>query len=759
MAAGRTFKSMVGRRRRAGDEGEDDDGPVSVGDSQSEGSAALSDVENDDAEASSLGGEQSRAGAEMVEVMSETPAVNGGKLGKKAHKARKQGKKNGDLALDPSRPRQQSNFKPVADTEAMMKGLHMGDEAHAQEILDFEDMGEHGGDPSTGRVTSTALNGQSSAPAERQRHEHEEYRRKREADPAFIPNRGNFFMHDTRSPHSGQPPLPVRGTWQGRGGGRAGVATGPAVGSFFSAANHMPQAERAAEQPWKHDLHDTINEEPAPVLPKPADSPRQQDRDVSARLFPKAVAPASQGQPRVMSFSSTTLVGKVQIRVFLPGMEVPKIFPEVPWKQYTRLPNHRPPLRRDKPVRMSLPDHIQRYIFPSPERSFIFIPRQMRPNQQGFHRSSQQRSTGGYGYSSRRTSMYGGSIYASSVAASRRSSLAGGVSRADAFSPNSFASSSYASGMPPPNRPVVRLSHGAQHRSAITTPPGPLSGQQTPLGMPQMHTYLLPQQPTFQGTPTSTVHQPRPQKAISVTGIESPAMLQQASQEPQSFQNQLPAHMVEQQAQQAYGQLPPYYSPHQQYQYPQQPQIGTPLSGIPEQAVHAPSFQPPGMSYAQSSYYAPYPPQQNYYYSPPGPHGYPPMPMYMHPQGYPMMPPPAPMPQQQQPTDPPPSQSNDEPPKAQPAAPAAPSQSGMVAHESNGMVFYLPASEAQEQEQSQNYQPAEGFVPSYAMPGLPPPTPAPETSAAAYYYPPMPPQMQEMMPVNSGVYYPPQGTQ
>jgi hypothetical protein len=76
----------------------------------------------------------------------------------------------------------------------------------------------------------------------------------------------------------------------------------------------------------------------------------------------------------------------------------------------------------------------------------------------------------------------------------------------------------------------------------------------------------------------------------------------------------------------------------------------------------------------------------------------------------------------------------------------------MVAHESNGMVFYVPASEAQ---QSEHYQPAESFVPSYAMPGLPPPTPAPE-SAMSYYYPSMPSNGVGMQEVGTAVYYPAQ---
>ncbi|KAI7103448.1 hypothetical protein KC316_g20700, partial [Hortaea werneckii] len=141
----------------------------------------------------------------------------------------------------------------------------------------------------------------------------------------------------------------------------------------------------------------------------------------------------------------------------------------------------------------------------------------------------------------------------------------------------------------------------------------------------QTYTYPLPQQPTFQGTPTSTVHQPRPQKAISVTGIESPALLQQqdSSTEPLPFQNQLPSHME----QQNYAHQQPYFSPRQPLSYSSQPQIGTPLSGIPEQAVHAPHFQAQNIPYGQPPYYPQYPAQQPYYYSPPGPNGYQQMPM------------------------------------------------------------------------------------------------------------------------------------
>ncbi len=731
MAAGRTLRSLVSRRRRAGDEGEDEEGPVYVEDSQSEGSVLTEPDDEEEVDGGSVAGQgatESRSG----EAAKEEPTTTDGASSKKGRKPSKQAGTNGTDASDVSPPAQvQSEFKAVADTEAMMNGLDINEKGKAQaEAVDFEDDGQ-----STAGTAPPRTNGSTLPAAERQRRDHEEYRKKRDANPAFIPNRGNFFMHDTRGQTHGPAP-PQRGAWGGRGRGR-GV---PDVGGPFSPANQMASAERAAQQTWKHDLHDTINEETIapPTQPgNPAFMPPRQQSNYSAHLFPKPAmqpnnAPSASAQPSVISFDSTIYLGTLQVRVKLPGMKAPVALAEAKARRYVRLPNHRPPLRRDKPVRVFLPG-IQRYIFPATDRSFIFIPRQMRPNQQGYHRGY-QRSIGGYGYSSRRTSMHG-SMYSGSVAPSRRSSLAG-VSRDRAFSPaGSFV------GMPS-GRPVVRLPHGSNN----STPVGLMSGYHTPTGPPVLHTYPLPQMPQFQGTPTTALHQPRPQKTISVTGIESPAILQQQAGEPQPFQNQLPAHMNEQSVYQQPPPPQPYFSPQQQYQYPTHPPAGTPLSGIPEQAMHAPNIQPP--SYGQPPYYPTYPPQQGFYYPPSGQSGYPQMPMYMMPppQGY-MPPPPAPPMSELQP---PSQQSRPISSSSQQESQQA-SQSGMVAHESNGMVFYVPASEAQSSEQ--HYQPAEGFVPTYAMPGLPPPTPAPD-DPMQYYYPPV--QHNGMQDVGPAVYYPPQ---
>lgn len=699
------MKSLVSRRRRGDEEGEDDEGPVMVEDSQSEGSV-LSDLEDDDeadtssmAQSSAVGGGADSTHGEVIKAAAKKQTRN--------RNGKKQTKECEPTPVESSQLQPQPAFKPAPDTEAMLNGLPIGHQS-VQAVVDFEGTARNANVDSAASASAPVIvstDRSTTSPAIRQRKEHEEYRRKREADPSFVSNRGNFFMHDTRA-NQGQGTLPFRGAWAGRGRGRGG---GGNAGGHFAPVNQVVQQEKVAEEPWKHDLHDTINEEPAPA--KPADLPQHQIE--SPRLFSKTGGQNNNNGPHAkLSFSSTTLVGKVQIRVLLPGMKAPITFSEVPWKQYTRLPDHRPPLRRDKPVRISIPEHVQRYIFPSSQRSFIFIPRQMRPNQRGYGNDRYQRSIGGIGYSSRRTSMYGGSVYAGSIAASRRSSFAS-IARENAFSPVG----SYV-GMPP-NRPVVRLPHGA-HGSQM----GPLSGHQTPTGM-HMHTFPPPAQPYHQGTPTTTVHQPRPQKVISVTGIESPAMLSQAHgpAEQQPFANQLPAHMHDHQTL-----PPPYFSPRQQFSFPQR-QSGTPLSGIPEQAMHAPAFQPM-IPYTQGPYYAPYPSQQQGYYYPSGHNGFNPMPMYIPPQQNYMMAPPS------APAVPPPRSPVQQRPSQTVEGEESSAPSGMVAHESNGMVFYLPAADASTQAQGENYQPAESFVPAYAMPGLPPPTPAPES---AYFYPP--PQM------------------
>src|SRR5437667_2452238 len=116
-------------------------------------------------------------------------------------------------------------------------------------------------------------------------------------------------------------------------------------------------------------MHETVTG-PSPQL-IPAPTTNGMPTNAPLRTAPLA----NKSFPPNRSLSKTTHVGNVQIRVLLPTMAQPITFSAVPFKQYTKLPQHRPPLRRDKPVRISLPDSPPRYIFPAVERSFIFIPR------------------------------------------------------------------------------------------------------------------------------------------------------------------------------------------------------------------------------------------------------------------------------------------------------------------------------------------------------------------------------------------------
>lgn len=398
------------------------------------------------------------------------------------------------------------------------------------------------------------------------------------------------------------------------------------------------------------------------------------------------IAPSAKSQPPNRSFSRTTRIGNVQIRVFLGGMSDPIVFSAVPANQHTRLPHHRPPLRRDKPVRISLPDMPIRYIFPSMERSFIFIPRALRPNQQGFGRIRGRGSFGG-GYSafggpsSRRTSAYAGSAYSPSVALSRRSSLAREVSAEGVVSP--------AGALGPRIPPVVRLPPAAeQAQLSVQQPPIDTNAAPT-VNLPQPSAYPLPQKPTFRPA-ALTMHHPKPERTLQVADIDSPATLEF---NPPQQQQQLPFH------QQVPPQIADYSTasiqyPHSRHpSHPSQASGGTPLPQIPERAIHAQPFQPYPYQHPQGFYPQQFPPPM-YYYPPPdqatgAPSAAAPAFIPGQPYHYPMPMMPAPQPQTE-----------------------ATTQAGMVAHESNGMVYYYDPSQLVAGSENTNPYAATG----YAMP-------------------------------------------
>ena len=149
-----------------------------------------------------------------------------GKLKRKTN-----GASNGKAALavttrQPSPPiaRSDAAFPALKDTEAMMNGLSIADAANDAEEVDFE-----AGEPTETAPAVGPPSGRPETLGDRRRREHEEYKKKRDSDPAFIPNRGAFFMHDSRSAPGKNGFRPIGGRGRGRGG----------IGGPFSPAKYV----------------------------------------------------------------------------------------------------------------------------------------------------------------------------------------------------------------------------------------------------------------------------------------------------------------------------------------------------------------------------------------------------------------------------------------------------------------------------------------------------------------------------------------
>ncbi|KAI8630005.1 hypothetical protein F5Y19DRAFT_464288 [Xylariaceae sp. FL1651] len=697
-------RKLIGHRRRVEDEGEDEGGPDQLDiddDSLSDGSLASDDIDAaDDSDTSNV--EDTSPTAPPVKKMAgRTASTNGNK------KARS--KPSGGSATP---KHSKSNNDSVSDTEFMLNGLNISDKTVSVQEVDFEDATKSTSKASapivvsSDAVLSPGLDGSQGPLGDRRRREHEEYRRKRDEDPSFVPNRGAFFMHDHR--HAGPSANGFRPF------GRASRGRGRGIGSPFTPINHIMHnpADPTTSAPWAHDMHETVTQ-PIPVRqPRPSfadDGPPNGNGFIPT--CPESSTPINR------KMSTEKLLGNVQIRVFIPGLKEPVVFSGIPIKQYTKLPDHRPPLRRDKPVRISLPNFPHRYVFPATDRSFIFIPRAMRPNQRlrGKPRSGLGSMGGGF---SRRTSVFGGSVYAGSayspsIALSRRSSIAPDMGRDYLASPTGSVMSRPA--LPyDTTRPVVRLppqnrQDQRMHIANEAPVEMPVAILHSALNeRPQPQTHPLPPKPPFLENRAAPlpIHQPRPQKTVSVASIESPERQENSSQPyHQAFHQQVPVQVSNGLGHDTHARHP---------SYPSQHSTGTPLSQIPERAIHAAPFQP--NQFSQQGYYPPYqmmPPQQGYYY-PPAPY-----PGVMAP-GAPAFVPGSQPGQQQQ----------NEIASVQSAGQNS-QNPNLVAQELNGMVYYYDASQLAPPMAPYPYPATQGYpIPNVGINGMV--TPSPD---GFYYYP------------------------
>ncbi len=212
-------KHLAASKRRVDEEGEDEEGSVAAGvddDSMSEASA-ISDADDD---ADAEGSEFSDMDIPESSNRPSKAAVNG------------RSKPHPDDHHPVEAAPQNSSFAVMTnDTAAMMNGLQLSQDMDEAEGINFDDLAKEGQD-------QAVENGPGSAPplshvaspvsnvVDKRRQEHEEYKRRRDADPSFVPNRGGFFMHDSRSAAPGRNGFRPFGSVRGRGRGR-GTFGGP----------------------------------------------------------------------------------------------------------------------------------------------------------------------------------------------------------------------------------------------------------------------------------------------------------------------------------------------------------------------------------------------------------------------------------------------------------------------------------------------------------------------------------------------------
>lgn len=211
MPAGRRSQDLIGRRRRgAGDsDGEEEEGILGADDSQSEASVATG-AEGHETTHGSLADEQ--ASEVGVGKTKDQDPANGA-----AHIAQTQGQDAHSKSPSSSAANQMSAFATPADTQTMLNGAADATSGEKDQVADFSEQ-------SIGEDSKAFT--KAAGTSDRRRREQEQQRPKRDADPTFIPSRGNFFMHDARASDQRGYAGPARGRGRGRG-----FASGPLAAS------------------------------------------------------------------------------------------------------------------------------------------------------------------------------------------------------------------------------------------------------------------------------------------------------------------------------------------------------------------------------------------------------------------------------------------------------------------------------------------------------------------------------------------------
>jgi hypothetical protein len=202
-------KNIVPSRRRRDDD-YDEEGSM-VADVEEDSLSEGSPISNGDDDADVEGSEDSEQETSRdPDVVPTVGSPNGAALAKGPSE-------NGHAKDEPSKPSLNGVFKNSADTDAMLNGLKISGDANIVEEISFEDSAVDMPTSPLKPVQALPETGRQETLAERNRREHQEYLKKRDENPAFVPNRGGFFLHDNRSSPAGV--NGVRPLARGRGRG------------------------------------------------------------------------------------------------------------------------------------------------------------------------------------------------------------------------------------------------------------------------------------------------------------------------------------------------------------------------------------------------------------------------------------------------------------------------------------------------------------------------------------------------------------
>jgi hypothetical protein len=201
-----TRRTLAPRRRRTDDDVEDETSMVGDidDDSSSDGSGLSNDVDGDASDEE----EHNEVGAASLTTDTVKPTTD-----------------PSVMSPIPENTRSAPLFPTSNDTTAMMISLTISDEQKNQPELQFEDSPTSNGHDQVGSSSLTSIPPSGPGkqnPAQRARMEHQEYLKQRDSNPAFVPNRGGFFLHDDRA--SGTAPW-SRPFGRGRGRGNHGLAS------------------------------------------------------------------------------------------------------------------------------------------------------------------------------------------------------------------------------------------------------------------------------------------------------------------------------------------------------------------------------------------------------------------------------------------------------------------------------------------------------------------------------------------------------